>query len=91
MLEVLYGTGIRVSECANLTVDAVDFQASVLLVHGKGNKDRYVPFGSFAQDALKDYLENSRALLMTKYQKNIRMSLLIIMVNKSRQQGLNMS
>lgn len=69
LLEVLYGTGIRVSECANLTVDAVDFQASVLLVHGKGNKDRYVPFGSFAQDALKDYLENSRALLMTKYQK----------------------
>ena len=47
----------------------VDFQASVLLVHGKGNKDRYVPFGSFAQDALKDYLENGRALLMTKYQK----------------------
>ena len=91
LLEVLYGTGIRVSECANLTVDAVDFQASVLLVHGKGNKDRYVPFGSFAQDALKDYLENGRALLMTKYQKNIRMSLLIIMVNKSRQQGLNMS
>ena len=35
LLEVLYGTGIRVSECANLTVDAVDFQASVLLVHGK--------------------------------------------------------
>lgn len=69
LLEVLYGTGIRVSECANLTVDAVDFQASVLLVHGKGNKDRYVPFGSFAQDALKDYLENGRALLMTKYQK----------------------
>ena len=70
LLEVLYGTGIRVSECANLTVDAVDFQASVLLVHGKGNKDRYVPFGSFAQDALKDYLENGRALLMTKYQKH---------------------
>ena len=61
LLEVLYGTGIRVSECANLTVDAVDFQASVLLVHGK-NKDRYVPFGSFAQDALKDYLENGRAI-----------------------------
>ena len=81
--------GIRVSECANLTVDAVDFQASVLLVHGKEIKIAMCLLVHL-QDALKDYLGECRALLMTKYQ-NIRMSLLIIMVNKSRQQGLNMS
>ena len=69
LLEILYGTGIRVSECANLTIEAIDFDSSVLLVHGKGNKDRYVPFGSFAADALKEYLENGRALLMEKYHK----------------------
>lgn len=69
LLEILYGTGIRVSECANLTIEAIAFDSSVLLVHGKGNKDRYVPFGSFAADALKEYLENGRALLMEKYHK----------------------
>lgn len=67
LLEILYGTGIRASECTNLTLQAIDFSANVLLIHGKGNKDRYVPFGSFAQDALKEYLENGRAVLMEKY------------------------
>lgn len=69
LLEILYGTGIRVSECTNLTLQAIDFSANVLLIRGKGNKDRYVPFGSFAQDALKEYLENGRAVLMKKYQQ----------------------
>lgn len=69
LLELLYGTGMRVSECANLTVDAVDFDANVLLIHGKGNKDRYVPFGSFANDALLHYLENGRKPLLEKYDK----------------------
>ncbi|MDA9470341.1 tyrosine recombinase XerC [Enterococcus sp. 5H] len=69
LLEILYGTGIRVSECANLTLQSVDFTANVLLINGKGNKDRYVPFGSFAQDTLKEYLENGRSVLMQKYQQ----------------------
>lgn len=69
LLELLYGTGMRVSECANLTIGAVDFDANVLLIHGKGNKDRYVPFGSFANDALVNYLENGRKSLMEKYGK----------------------
>ncbi|KRM72625.1 tyrosine recombinase XerC [Lacticaseibacillus brantae] len=66
ILEVLYGTGIRVSECANLTLNQIDFDLELLLVHGKGNKDRYVPFGSFAADALTQYLDNGRQALMTK-------------------------
>ena len=69
LLEILYGTGIRVSECANLTLQSVDFSANVLLIHGKGNKDRYVPFGSFAEDALNEYLENGRQFLMEKHGK----------------------
>ena len=67
LLEILYGTGIRVSECTNLTVASIDFSTNVLLIHGKGNKDRYVPFGSFASDALKEYLDKGRAVLMEKY------------------------
>lgn len=69
LLEILYGTGIRVSECKNLTLQSIDFATGVVLVHGKGNKDRYVPFGSIASDSLKEYLELGRAILMKKYKK----------------------
>ena len=66
LLEVLYGTGIRVSECANLTLNQVDFNTGLLLIHGKGNKDRYVPFGRYAQRALQTYLKDGRQTLMNK-------------------------
>ncbi|WP_225047251.1 tyrosine recombinase XerC [Lacticaseibacillus kribbianus] len=66
LLEVLYGTGIRVSECANLTLDQLDFELGVMLVHGKGNKDRYVPFGSYCKAALLHYLDDGRVTLMAK-------------------------
>ncbi|WP_314061842.1 tyrosine recombinase XerC [uncultured Vagococcus sp.] len=70
LLEVLYGTGIRVSECANIQLEDVDFETNVLLIHGKGNKERYVPFGSFAGEALLDYFESGRSVLMEKHQKS---------------------
>ncbi len=66
LLEVLYGTGIRVSECANLTLSQIDFDLELLLVHGKGNKDRYVPFGSYCKQALHTYLDDGRITLMEK-------------------------
>ncbi|WP_179395470.1 tyrosine recombinase XerC [Lacticaseibacillus absianus] len=66
LLEVLYGTGIRVSECANLTLPQIDFELGLLLVHGKGNKDRYVPFGRYAATALHRYLDDGRITLMAK-------------------------
>ncbi|WP_035618707.1 tyrosine recombinase XerC [Lacticigenium naphthae] len=69
LLEVLYGTGIRVSECKNIQLEDIDFELSVLLVHGKGNKERYVPFGHYAALALADYMEKSRDVLMRKYKK----------------------
>lgn len=69
LLETLYATGMRLSECADLTIDQIDFDHQIILVHGKGNKERYVPFGSFAADALTEYLEQGRAVLMKKYRK----------------------
>ncbi|WP_071131460.1 tyrosine recombinase XerC [Enterococcus timonensis] len=69
LLEVFYATGLRVSEACQLQIFDVDFQLGVVLLHGKGNKERYVPIGSFAQDALKIYFEKSRTPLMTKYHK----------------------
>lgn len=66
LLEILYGTGMRVSECIQLTIKDIDFESAVFLVHGKGNKERYVPFGSFAADAIHDYLAHVRPVLLLK-------------------------
>lgn len=69
LLEVLYGTGIRLSECKNIQLKDIDFDLSIVLIHGKGNKERYVPFGHYAAVALQEYLRKGRSLLMTKYHK----------------------
>lgn len=70
LLELLYATGMRVSECANLTISQLDFNNGIVLIHGKGDKDRYVPFGEYAQTALKKYLNDARIQLMNKYQED---------------------
>src|SRR5699024_5498337 len=57
ILEILYGTGIRVSECQALKVEDVDLELGVLLVLGKGNRERYVPFGEYARIAIENYIE----------------------------------
>lgn len=69
LLETLYSTGMRVSECVGLKVNDIDFELKTMLLHGKGRKDRYVPFGSYCYDSLKRYLIKSRRPLMTKYHK----------------------
>ncbi|MFC6274792.1 tyrosine recombinase XerC [Levilactobacillus tangyuanensis] len=66
LLEVLYGTGIRVSECVNLTLTDVDFDNRIMLIHGKGNKERYVPFGHYASDALQAYFNAARSPIMAQ-------------------------
>ncbi|WP_172189730.1 tyrosine recombinase XerC [Lentilactobacillus kribbianus] len=68
LLEILYGTGIRVSECANLKLSSVNLTQKLLLVYGKGNKERYIPFGRYAHDALITYLNQGRSKLMAKNQ-----------------------
>lgn len=70
MLEILYGTGIRVSECQSLKVEDIDLDLGVLLVLGKGNRERYVPFGEYAKLAIEEYIEQARTPLMKKYQKD---------------------
>ncbi|MGM9986532.1 MAG: tyrosine recombinase XerC [Bacillaceae bacterium] len=55
LLELLYATGIRVSECCNLEWSDIDFTIGTVLVLGKGKKQRYVPFGEYAKKALDEY------------------------------------
>jgi integrase/recombinase XerC len=56
MLELLYGSGVRVSELCGLDIDAVDLQAGNARVLGKGSKERIVPVGKKAREAITSYL-----------------------------------
>ena len=60
MLEVLYGSGLRVSEVAGLTSDRIDLDRGRVLVMGKGAKEREVPLSDFAVAALRAYLREGR-------------------------------
>ncbi|GGJ55868.1 integrase/recombinase XerC [Anoxybacillus voinovskiensis] len=66
LLELLYATGIRVSECCHIQLSHIDFSLSTILIYGKGNKQRYVPFGRFAKEALERYVQNGRNELLQK-------------------------
>jgi integrase/recombinase XerC len=63
LLELLYATGMRISELAGLTLDRVDLRQRRLRVIGKGNKERELVFGAPAAAALAAYLADSRASL----------------------------
>ena len=63
MLELLYATGLRVSELVGLSVNDVNLEVGYVRTIGKGSKERIVPIGRAASQALKDYLEGPRRLL----------------------------
>lgn len=64
MLEVLYASGMRVSELINLTLERVDLNMKYIIAFGKGSKERIVPLGSVAAEFLQQYLEKVRPKLM---------------------------
>lgn len=64
LLEVLYATGLRVSELVGLQLTQVNLRQGVLRVTGKGNKERLVPLGEEAISWLEKYLDNTRANLL---------------------------
>jgi integrase/recombinase XerD len=64
MLEVLYATGLRVSELCGLQLNDVNLETRVLIARGKGNKERIVPVGAPATEAVKVYLGSARERLL---------------------------
>ena len=66
LLEVLYGTGARISEAVGLDVDDLDTREGVVRLFGKGSKERIVPLGSYAADALGAYLVRGRPAFAVK-------------------------
>lgn len=65
LLELLYGSGARISEVVGLDIDDLDLELSTVLLRGKGGKQRIVPLGSYARNALIDYLTASRPALVS--------------------------
>lgn len=70
MLELLYAGALRVSELVNATLEDLKLDAGYMLVRGKGDKERIVPLGKPAQDALSEYLAEGRSVLAEGKFKN---------------------
>jgi integrase/recombinase XerD len=64
IFELMYATGLRVSETANLRLDSVDFEINFIRTKGKGSKERLVPIGTAAMDYLKRYLTEVRPVVL---------------------------
>ena len=71
MIEVLYGCGLRVSELVDLKVQDVVFETRTIRCRGKGNKERIVPIGECALEALNNYLEGPREQLEGKNRTDV--------------------
>ncbi|MBW1930385.1 MAG: site-specific tyrosine recombinase XerD [Deltaproteobacteria bacterium] len=66
MLELMYGTGVRVSELVSLKLLDIYLEAGFVRVFGKGSKERLVPFGGKAEKALRDYLREGRPKIFSQ-------------------------
>lgn len=64
MFELLYATGMRVSEIIQLKLNQIELESGFCIVHGKGDKSRLVPIGDAAKDMIEDYLDTARLSLL---------------------------
>lgn len=67
ILEVLYATGLRVSELVNVKISNIDFYRKEIRVLGKGNKERIAPFGEYCLDAINSFINDGRKKLLEKH------------------------
>ena len=91
IIEVLYGTGIRVSELTDLKLSNIFFDENILKVTGKGNKERFVPLGKIASIEIKKYLSDrdklkinskfSDILFLNRYGRQLTRSMIFKVIN----------
>lgn len=91
MLELMYSSGMRVSELITLEVNKINFEKGIIKIVGKGNKERYVPIGDFAIDYVAQYYHGPRAhnigrkskyLFLNKYGKPLSRQFFFMQVKK---------
>ena len=70
LLELMYATGLRISEAITLEFKNIDIEECIVRVIGKGSKERIVPINDYALEALNDYLKNYRPLLIKNDMNN---------------------
>ena len=85
LIELLYGTGARITEALSLDVDDVDTEGGSVRLFGKGNKERIVPLGSYAVEAVSAYLVRARPALAQKGRGTPRLFLNLLGRPLSRQ------
>lgn len=66
IIEMFYATGVRVSELVNIKLSDIDFSEKTIRIHGKGNKERFVFYGEYCEEALNLYINNLRRKLVDK-------------------------
>ena len=100
IIEILYGTGIRVSELIELKIPNIFFKENLIRVLGKGDKERFVPIGLKAKKSIIDYINNDRKcqkieessndiLILSKYGKKITRHMIFTLIkNISKKSGI---
>ncbi len=83
MLELLYGSGLRVSELVQMNVEDLSLVRRLIKVYGKGKKERLIPFGKKAEEALHTYL-GRRVLLLRRQKTNLEPNALFLNLRGSR-------
>jgi integrase/recombinase XerD len=100
IIEILYGTGIRVSELVNLKLSNIFFKENMIKVNGKGNKERFVPLGEIASNEMKIYInyrnrlkidsKSSDILFLNRYGRGLTRSMIFkIISDASKRVGLD--
>lgn len=67
-LELLYATGLRVSEIVSLSLNDINLEAGYLIAYGKGSKERIIPIGEVSQNVIGEYLKKARPILLKNKQ-----------------------